>query len=217
MGRASPRRPRGVRSGQGRLTDISRAVESRRSASAGPVRHRATATAATASAPRCTRTRTCSTTAGPGGARAWCPAWPGHRADDHAGLAADGGALRRLDRGHPGRLGRRARRAHRGAARRRVWVLTAAGRRPGPARRPGHRPRRPDRDPSSGRCVRPCRCARCADAAPTAGASGPGLPSIRPGARRLADRRTASTPACPPALRWAAGSAAGAGGPSIRP
>ena len=32
-----------------------------------------TATAGTASAPRCTRTRTCSTTAGPARARAWCP------------------------------------------------------------------------------------------------------------------------------------------------
>ena len=32
-----------------------------------------TATAGTASAPRCTRTRTCSTTAGPARARGWCP------------------------------------------------------------------------------------------------------------------------------------------------
>ena len=35
-----------------------------------------TTTAGTASAPRCTRTRTCSTTAERAAARGWCPAWP---------------------------------------------------------------------------------------------------------------------------------------------
>ena len=34
-----------------------------------------TTTAGTASAPRCTRTRTCSTTAGPAAARGWCRGW----------------------------------------------------------------------------------------------------------------------------------------------
>ena len=86
-----------------------------------------TATAGTASAPRCTRTRTCSTTAGPGKGPRLVPGHgAGHRADDHDGLAADRRAVRRLDRGHPGRLGRGARRAHDGVCDDGVWVLTAA-------------------------------------------------------------------------------------------
>ena len=49
----------------GRLTDISAAVE--QTITAEPTRTgSSTTTAATASAPRCTRTRTCSTTGGPG-------------------------------------------------------------------------------------------------------------------------------------------------------
>jgi len=48
---------RGVRSGQGRLTDISRAVETSVRSPGGTASW--TATAATGSGPRCTRTRTC--------------------------------------------------------------------------------------------------------------------------------------------------------------
>ena len=51
--------------GKGRLTDISHAVENVGPQGAAGTAS-STATAATASAPRCTRTRTCSTTAGPG-------------------------------------------------------------------------------------------------------------------------------------------------------
>ena len=112
-----------------------------------------TTTAATASAPRCTRTRTCSTTGGPAAAPSWCPGLalaiepmvtvgrPGHRR-----------ARRRLDRRHQGRLAGRALRAHRGHHARGPVGAHRRGRRrrrPGAVR--GHAPQlsRPRRAPSS--------------------------------------------------------------------
>ena len=120
-----------------------------------------TGTAATASAPRCTRTRTCSTTAGRARARGWCPGMAlaiepmitmgsprtVELADGWTVVTRDGSVAAHVE--HTMALLRRRRLgAHR------------ARRRPGPAGRPGDRPpaRRPI-DPLTGRSRRsrrPC-------------------------------------------------------------
>ena len=75
-----PGRPGPARGGSPTSPGRWRPRSARRAASAS-----STATAATASAPRCTRTRTCSTTAGPAAGPRLVPGLvPRHRADDHA-------------------------------------------------------------------------------------------------------------------------------------
>ena len=109
-----------------------------------PATASSTATAATASAPRCTRTRTCSTTAGPAAGPRLVPGLAlAIEPMITMGSPRTVGARRRLDRGHPGRLGRRPRRAHVALLRRRRLGAHRRRRRPGPPRRPGHRQRPP--------------------------------------------------------------------------
>ena len=109
----------------GRLTDIGAAVESSIRVRSGAGTASSRSTAATASAPRCTRTRTCSTTAGPAAGRGWCRAWRWRSSRWSPWATRHPGAGRRLDGRHRRRVVRGALGAHGRVTEDGPWVLTA--------------------------------------------------------------------------------------------